>query len=115
MVGVAGGVMMVIPGYSPTKPCTTWCSANAHIAAIVACLLFVTVDLGRPDLLALIPGLGEFNFPISMLRDHRAQRLPAAQPSSAGTCSISVIWAKPEPRWNHAVRDALDLGDPSTP
>jgi molybdopterin-containing oxidoreductase family membrane subunit len=38
------------------------------IAAIVMCLLFVVADLGRPDRFwHLIPGLGRFNFPISML------------------------------------------------
>jgi Ni/Fe-hydrogenase subunit HybB-like protein len=38
------------------------------VAAIIMCLLFVTVDLGRPDRFwHLIPGLGQFNFPASML------------------------------------------------
>ena len=38
------------------------------IAAIIMCLLFVTVDLGRLDRFwHLIPGIGRFNFPISML------------------------------------------------
>src|SRR5436190_21089924 len=38
------------------------------VAAIIMCLLFVTVDLGRPDRFwHLIPGIGEFNFPASML------------------------------------------------
>jgi molybdopterin-containing oxidoreductase family membrane subunit len=38
------------------------------VAAIVMCLLFVVADLGRPDRFwHLIPGLGRFNFPISML------------------------------------------------
>ncbi|MBI3616697.1 MAG: polysulfide reductase NrfD [Candidatus Omnitrophica bacterium] len=38
------------------------------IAAIIMCLLFVTVDLGRPDRFwHLIPGVGKFNWPISML------------------------------------------------
>jgi molybdopterin-containing oxidoreductase family membrane subunit len=38
------------------------------IAAIVMCLLFVTVDLGRPERFwHLIPGIGRFNWPMSML------------------------------------------------
>jgi Ni/Fe-hydrogenase subunit HybB-like protein len=38
------------------------------VAAIIMCLAFVTVDLGRPDRAwHLIPGIGEFNFPGSML------------------------------------------------
>jgi Ni/Fe-hydrogenase subunit HybB-like protein len=72
MVGVAaGGVMMVIPGY-------LYRDRDMHdvvilgellaIAAIVMCLLFVTVDLGRPDRFwHLMPIIGRFNFPISML------------------------------------------------
>jgi Ni/Fe-hydrogenase subunit HybB-like protein len=38
------------------------------VAAILMCLAFVTVDLGRPDRFwHLIPFIGEFNFPGSML------------------------------------------------
>jgi Ni/Fe-hydrogenase subunit HybB-like protein len=38
------------------------------VAAILMCLAFVTVDLGRPDRFwHLIPGLGQLNFPASML------------------------------------------------
>jgi Ni/Fe-hydrogenase subunit HybB-like protein len=38
------------------------------VAAILMCLAFVTVDLGRPDRFwHLIPGIGQFNFPASML------------------------------------------------
>jgi len=38
------------------------------VAAILMCLAFVTVDLGRPDRFwHLIPGIGKFNFPHSML------------------------------------------------
>jgi Ni/Fe-hydrogenase subunit HybB-like protein len=38
------------------------------VAAILMCLAFVTVDLGRPDRFwHLIPGIGKFNFPGSML------------------------------------------------
>lgn len=72
LVGVAAAaVMMVIPVYIYKKE-------EMHdlvifgellaVAAIIMCLAFVTVDLGRPDRFwHLIPGIGEFNFPASML------------------------------------------------
>ncbi|QOJ19146.1 MAG: polysulfide reductase NrfD [Phycisphaeraceae bacterium] len=72
IVGLAaGGVMMVIPAY-------LYHDRRMHdiviigellaIAAIVMCLMFVTVDLGRPDRFwHLFPVIGRFNFPISML------------------------------------------------
>lgn len=67
----AGGVMMVIPAY-------VYHDRKMHdvvivgellaIAAIVMCLLFVVVDLGRPDRFwHLLPGLGRFNWPVSLL------------------------------------------------
>jgi molybdopterin-containing oxidoreductase family membrane subunit len=72
LVGVAAAaVMMVIPVY-------VYNNEELHdlvifgellaVAAILMCLAFVTVDLGRPDRFwHLIPGLGQFNFPASML------------------------------------------------
>lgn len=72
LVGVAAAaVMMVIPVY-------LYNNEELHdlvifgellaVAAIFMCLAFVTVDLGRPDRFwHLIPGIGEFNFPASML------------------------------------------------
>lgn len=72
LVGVAAAaVMMVIPVY-------VYNNEDLHdlvifgellaVAAILMCLAFVTVDLGRPDRFwHLIPGLGQFNFPASML------------------------------------------------
>jgi len=72
LVGVAAAaVMMVIPVY-------IYDNEELHdlvifgellaVAAIIMCLLFVTVDLGRSDRFwHLIPGLGQFNFPASML------------------------------------------------
>lgn len=72
LVGVAAAaVMMVIPVYVYKKE-------ELHdlvifgellaVAAILMCLAFVTVDLGRPDRFwHLIPGFGELNFPASML------------------------------------------------
>ena len=72
LVGVAAAaVMMVIPVY-------IYKNEDLHdlvifgellaVAAIIMCLAFVTVDLGRPDRFwHLIPGLGQLNFPASML------------------------------------------------
>ena len=72
LVGVAAAaVMMVIPVY-------IYDNEELHdlvifgellaVAAIIMCLAFVTVDLGRPDRFwHLLPGLGRFNFPVSML------------------------------------------------
>jgi Ni/Fe-hydrogenase subunit HybB-like protein len=72
LVGVAAAaVMMVIPVY-------IYKNEDLHdlvifgellaVAAILMCLAFVTVDLGRPDRFwHLIPGVGQFNFPKSML------------------------------------------------
>ncbi len=72
LVGVAAAaVMMVIPVY-------IYKNEDLHdlvifgellaVAAILMCLAFVTVDLGRPDRFwHLIPGIGQFNFPNSML------------------------------------------------
>src|SRR5437870_2421935 len=72
LVGVAAAaVMLVIPVY-------IYKNQELHdlvifgellaVAAILMCLAFVTVDLGRPDRFwHLIPGIGKFNFPGSML------------------------------------------------
>jgi Ni/Fe-hydrogenase subunit HybB-like protein len=72
LVGVAAAaVMMVIPVY-------IYDNEELHdlvifgellaVAAIIMCLAFVTVDLGRPDRFwHLIPFLGQMNFPNSML------------------------------------------------
>jgi Ni/Fe-hydrogenase subunit HybB-like protein len=72
LVGVAAAaVMMVIPVY-------IYDNEELHdlvifgellaVAAILMCLAFVTVDLGRPDRFwHLIPGIGQMNFPKSML------------------------------------------------
>jgi len=72
LVGVAAAaVMMVIPVY-------IYGNEELHdlvifgellaVAAIIMCLAFVTVDLGRPDRFwHLIPGIGQMNFPQSML------------------------------------------------
>lgn len=72
LVGVAAAaVMLVIPAYA-------YKNEEMHkvvifgelmaVAVIVMCLLFVTVDLGRPDRFwHLLPPWGKMNFPISML------------------------------------------------
>jgi Ni/Fe-hydrogenase subunit HybB-like protein len=72
LVGVAAAaVVLVIPAYiyhwKPIKEIAILGEILA-ISAIVMCLLFVTVDMGRPDRFwHLIPGIGRMNFPNSML------------------------------------------------
>ncbi|HBF13305.1 MAG TPA: polysulfide reductase [Deltaproteobacteria bacterium] len=72
IVGLAAAaVMLVIPAYvykiKSIKEILLVGELFA-IASIVMCLLFVTVDMGRPDRLwHLIPKLGRMNWPISML------------------------------------------------
>jgi len=72
LVGVAAAaVMLVIPVY-------IYRNEELHdlvifgellaVAAIIMCLGFVTVDLGRPDRFwHLVPGIGQLNFPASLL------------------------------------------------
>lgn len=72
MVGVAaGGVMMVIPAYlyrDKKMHDVVIVGEILAISAIAMCLLFVTVDLGRPERFwHMIPGVGRFNWPMSML------------------------------------------------
>ncbi|MCS1408755.1 MAG: hypothetical protein M2R45_01932 [Verrucomicrobia subdivision 3 bacterium] len=72
LVGVAAAaVMLVIPAYIyriESMHKVVLFGELMAIAVIVMCLLFVTVDLGRPDrFLHLIPPLGRMNWPISML------------------------------------------------
>lgn len=71
-VGVAAAaVMMVIPGYLyhvRSVKDGVLIGEMVAIGAIVMCLLFVVVDLGRPERMwHLIPGIGRFHFPMSML------------------------------------------------
>lgn len=67
----AGGVMMVIPAYlyhDDEMHDVVIVGEILAIAAILMCTLSVIVDLGRPDRFwHLIPGIGRFNWPISML------------------------------------------------
>lgn len=72
MVGVAaGGVMMVIPAYlykDKKMHEVVIFGEMLAVAAIIMALMFVTVDLGRPDRFwHLMPVVGQFNFPMSML------------------------------------------------
>ncbi len=72
MVGLAaGGVMMVIPAYlyhDEEMHDVVIVGEMLAIAAISMCIAFVVVDLGRPDRFwHLIPGMGVFNWPVSML------------------------------------------------
>ncbi len=81
LVGVAAAaVLLVIPAYvynwKPIKEIAIFGELLA-ISAIVMCLLFVTVDIGRPDrVLAPAPG-------------HR-QPEPAELAARAGTCWCST-------------------------
>lgn len=67
----AGAVMMVIPAYlyhDKKMHDVVIVGELLAVAAIVMCILFVTVDLGRPDRFwHIMPGIGRFNWPISML------------------------------------------------
>lgn len=72
VVGLAAGaVMMVIPAYIYRDEEThkvVIVGELLAIAAIVMCLTFVNVDLGRPDRFwHMLPGIGRFNFPGSIL------------------------------------------------
>ncbi len=72
LVGVAAAaVMIVIPAYifnrKDIKDVVLMGDTMA-IAAVVMAILFVVVDLGRPDRIwHLVPGIGKLNFPDSML------------------------------------------------
>ncbi|HUI24790.1 MAG TPA: NrfD/PsrC family molybdoenzyme membrane anchor subunit, partial [Candidatus Kryptonia bacterium] len=72
LVGVAAAaVVLVIPAYiyhwQPIKEVAILGEILA-VSAIIMCLLFVVVDIGRPDRFwHLIPGIGHMNFPSSVL------------------------------------------------
>lgn len=71
-VGIAAAaVMLVIPAYlyktEALKQLVIFGELLA-VSVLVVCLLFVTVDLGRPERFwHMMPIVGEFNWPISML------------------------------------------------
>lgn len=72
LVGVAASaVMLVIPAYiydwKPIKEVVIFGELLA-VAAITMCLLFVTVDMGRPERFwHLLPFIGKVNFPSSLM------------------------------------------------
>jgi molybdopterin-containing oxidoreductase family membrane subunit len=72
LVGVAAAaVVLVIPAYiynwKPIRQIVVYGELLA-VSAIIMCLLFVTVDIGRPDRFwHLIPPWGRLNFPSSLL------------------------------------------------
>lgn len=72
LVGVAAAaVVLVVPAYvynwGPLRD-VVLIAELLSVAAIVMCILFVTVDVGRPEFLwHLAPGVGTPNFPHSML------------------------------------------------
>ncbi len=72
LVGLAAGaVMMVIPAYlfdDHEMHDVVILGELLAVAALVMCIMFVVADLGRPDRVwHMIPGIGRFNWPISML------------------------------------------------
>jgi molybdopterin-containing oxidoreductase family membrane subunit len=72
LVGVAAAaVMLVIPAYIFNREDikhVVLMGEGIAVAAVVACLSFVILDLGRPDRMwHMLPVLGRFNFPGSML------------------------------------------------
>ncbi len=72
LVGVAAAaVMVVIPAYifkHEGAHSVVLIAEGIAVAACFMCLLFVMVDLGRPDRFwHMIPFLGRFNWPVSML------------------------------------------------
>lgn len=72
LVGMAAAaVMMVIPAYifnDKEMHKVVIFSELFAIAAMIMCMLFIIVDLGRPDRLwHMLPKLGYFNFPGSLL------------------------------------------------
>ena len=72
LVGMAAGaVMMVIPAYlyhDRQMHDVVIIGELLAVASIAMCMMFVTVDLGRPDRFwHLIPGIGRFHWPVSML------------------------------------------------
>ncbi|MEE4175820.1 MAG: NrfD/PsrC family molybdoenzyme membrane anchor subunit [Xanthomonadales bacterium] len=72
LVGIAAAaVLLVIPAYVFHREdikSVVLIGEGLAVAAVIGAMLFVIVDLGRPDrLLHMIPGIGRFNFPASLL------------------------------------------------
>ncbi len=72
LVGVAAAaVMLILPAYmfhDPDFHRVVIIGEGVAVGALVMCLSFITVDLGGPlQVWHLIPGIGQFNFPSSIL------------------------------------------------
>jgi Ni/Fe-hydrogenase subunit HybB-like protein len=72
LVGLAAAaVMLVLPAYvlrDVDFPRAVLIGEGVAVAALIMCLAFVTVDVGGPQRLwHMIPGVGYFNWPASML------------------------------------------------
>jgi hypothetical protein len=72
LVGIAAAaVLLVIPAYIFHRDdikSVVLIGEGLAVAAVVGAMSFVIVDIGRPDrLLHMIPGIGRFNWPQSML------------------------------------------------
>jgi len=72
LVGMAAAaVMMVIPAYifkDKEMHKVVIFSELFAVAAMIMCMLFIMVDLGRPDRIHhMVPGIGHFNWPGSLL------------------------------------------------
>ena len=72
VVGLAAGaVMMVIPAYlydDDEMHDVVIVGELLAVAAIIVCVGFIAVDMGRPDRMwHVVPGIGRLNWPISML------------------------------------------------
>jgi molybdopterin-containing oxidoreductase family membrane subunit len=67
----AGAVMMVIPAYlydDHEMHDVTLVGELLAVSAIAICLMFIVVDMGRPERAwHLMPGIGRFNWPVSLL------------------------------------------------
>jgi Ni/Fe-hydrogenase subunit HybB-like protein len=67
----AGAVMMVIPAYlydDDEMHDVVIIGELLAIAAIIVCVGFIVVDMGRPDRMwHVLPGIGRLNWPVSML------------------------------------------------
>lgn len=72
LVGIAAAaVLLVIPAYIFNRKDikdVVLIGEGMAVAAVVTAMLFVIIDIGRPDRIwHLIPGIGRFNFPVSLL------------------------------------------------
>ncbi len=107
LVGIAAAaVMLVIPAYVYENEAAHQVVILGELLAVAVlcmCLLFVTVDLGRPDRVwHMIPLLGRFNWPISMLAwDVIALSGYLAINAHVAGYLIYKRWLgeKPDPRW----------------